>query len=161
MITDATRRGLAGLLDGGGAHMTFLEAVSDFPDDAINAMPPNVPYTPWHLVEHVRLTQRDMLDYVTSADYPRMDWPADYWPAREARASRDQWDASVAAFVEDCEALAALVADPERDLDAPIAWTPGHTLLRCVRIIGNHNSYHVGELAILRQVTGTWPPDHS
>src|SRR6188472_2294268 len=82
MITDATRRGLAGLLDGGGAHMTFLEAVSDFPDDAINAMPPNVPYTPWHLVEHVRLTQRDMLDYVTSADYPRMDWPADYWPAR-------------------------------------------------------------------------------
>lgn len=158
--TGAARLQLVRMLDDSGAHMSFTEAVADFTEDAINVAPPNVPYTPWHLVEHLRLTQRDMLDYVTSADYPRLDWPVDYWPSREAQASRDQWEASVAAFVEDCAALAALVADPERDLDAPIPWTSGHTLLRCVRIIGNHNSYHVGELAILRQVTGTWPPGH-
>jgi hypothetical protein len=39
-------------------------------------------------------------------------------------------------------------------------WAQGHSLVRCVRIIGNHNSYHVGELAILRQVMGSWPPGH-
>jgi hypothetical protein len=32
--------------------------------------------------------------------------------------------------------------------------------MREVRIVGDHNAYHVGELAILRQVMGTWPPDH-
>jgi hypothetical protein len=26
-------------------------------------------------------------------------------------------------------------------------------------IIGNHNSYHVGEFAALRQVMGSWPSD--
>jgi hypothetical protein len=29
-----------------------------------------------------------------------------------------------------------------------------------VRIIGDHNAYHLGEFAILRQVMGSWPPDH-
>jgi hypothetical protein len=160
MTTDASRSQTVALLDGRGAHMTFEEAVADFPEDAINARPPNMTYTPWHLVEHLRRTQRDMLDYVRGADYPRLDWPGDYWPASEARGTREEWDASVAAFIADRDAFAAIVADAGCDLDAPIAWTPGHTVLRCVRIIGNHNSYHVGELAILRQVSGWWPPGH-
>jgi hypothetical protein len=160
MTTDTARQQVLRLLDGGGAHMTFEEAIADFPDDAVNVEPPSVPYTPWQLVEHLRLTQRDMLDYVISADYPRLDWPADYWPARASTASRDQWLASVRGFVEDRTRLGSLVEDPQRDLDAPLAWAPAHTLLRCVRIIGNHNSYHVGELAILRQVMAAWPPDH-
>jgi hypothetical protein len=36
--------------------------------------------------------------------------------------------------------------------------TPGHTILREVRLVADHNAYHIGELAILRQVMGTWPP---
>jgi hypothetical protein len=160
MTSDATRKQVLTLLDGHGAHMTFEEAVADFPDEAINAFPPNVAYTSWHLVEHLRLTQLDMLEYVTSADYPRCVWPDDYWPQREAQATPEQWSASVQEFLADRGRLRALVADPERDLDAPIPWTPGHSLLRCVRIIADHNAYHVGEFAILRQVMGTWPPGH-
>ena len=26
--------------------------------------------------------------------------------------------------------------------------------------VASHNSYHIGEFAILRQVLGTWPADH-
>ena len=159
MTTDASRRQLLILLDGHGAHMTFEEAVADFPDDAINAFAPNVEYTPWHIVEHVRITQRDMLDYVKKADYPRLDWPADYWPARDATATRADWATSVQTFLADRAELTAIAADPERDLDAPIPWTPGHSIFRCVRIIGDHNAYHVGEFAVLRQVMGTWPPN--
>ena len=73
MTTDASRQQLLILLDGVGAQMPFEEAVADFPEEAINAFPPNVEYTPGHIVEHLRLTQRDMLDYVKSADYPRLD----------------------------------------------------------------------------------------
>jgi hypothetical protein len=160
MTTDASRQQLLILLDGQGAHMTFEEAVADLPDDAINAFPPNVEYTPWHIVEHLRITQRDMLDYVKSAGYPRLDWPADYWPERDAMATRAEWDASVQSFLKDRAELRAIAADPDRDLDAPLRWTPGHSVFRCVRIIGDHNAYHVGEFAVLRQVMGTWPPGH-
>jgi hypothetical protein len=157
---DALRRQLAGLLDGVGAHMPFEEAVADFPDDAINRRPPNVEYTPWHLLEHLRLTQADILDYVTNPDYVEREWPAAYWPARDATATRAQFDATISGFIADKNALRALVTDPARDLFAVIPGTPGHTLLREVRIDADHNAYHVGEFAVLRQVMGTWPPGH-
>ena len=118
------REQLIRLLDGVGAHMPFEEAVADFPMDAINAFPPNMHYTPWHLVEHVRLTQRDMLEYVTVTDYSPGIWPVDFWPEQEARANPEQWDASVAGFLEDRSELRAMVEDPERDILAPIPRTP-------------------------------------
>jgi hypothetical protein len=157
MTNDTLRLELLRLLDGLDARMPFAEAVADFPDEAMNSRPPNVAYTPWHLIEHVRLTQLDILDYVTNPGYVEPEWPRDYWPARDATATRADWDATVAGFLADNAALKALVADEDRDLLAVIPGTPGHTLLREVRVVGDHNAYHIGELAVLRQVTGTWP----
>ncbi len=157
MHADALRPQLAELLDGIGAHMSFEEATADFPDDAIDARAPNVDYTPWHLLEHVRLTQADILDYVVNPGYVEMDWPTDYWPNRDATATRAEFDETIRAFLADRAALRALVLDPSRDLFAILPGTPGHTLLREVRIDADHNAYHVGEFAILRQIMGTWP----
>jgi hypothetical protein len=157
---DALRRQLAELLDGVGAHMPFEEAVADFPDEGINLAAPNVDYTAWHLLEHLRLTQADILDYVVNPNYVEAEWPADYWPARDATATRAQFDETIREFLADKEALRALVTDPERDLFAVIPGTPGHTLLREVRVDADHNAYHVGEFAIMRQIMGTWPPGH-
>ena len=160
MEDDALRRQLAQLLDGVGAHMTFEEAIADFPDEAMNLRAPNVDYTPWHLVEHLRLTQADILEYVVNPDYVEIEWPADYWPAGDTTATRAQWDESVRGFLADKATLRAMVVDPARDLFAVIPGTPGHTLIREIRIDADHNAYHVGEFAILRQVMGTWPPEH-
>lgn len=156
----AYREQLMALLDGHGAHMPFEEAIADFPAEAINAFAPNMPYTPWHLIEHMRLTQRDMLDYVTNLDYSAGIWPVDFWPERQATAAWDQWTTSVQGFLDDRAKLRSMVADPKLDILAPIPRTPGHTLARGVRIIGDHNAYHTGEFAILRQVMGTWPEGH-
>jgi hypothetical protein len=159
-VTDALRQQLAKLLDGVGARMPFDEAVADFPDDAMNARPPNVEYTPWQLLEHLRITQRDILDYVLGDDYVEITWPDDYWPDRDATATREQFDETIRAFRSDLAALRRLVLDPGRDLYAVIPGSPGHTLLREVRIVADHNAYHVGEFAILRQVMGTWATGH-
>jgi hypothetical protein len=159
-MADGLRQQLAELLDGVGAHMSFDEAVADFPDDAINRRPPNVDYTPWHLLEHVRLTQADILDYVTNEAYVEPSWPTDYWPHRDAMATRSTFDQTVRDFRADLTALRALVVDEARDLFAIIHGTLGHTLLREVRIDADHNAYHIGEFAVLRQVMDTWPPGH-
>ena len=158
--TDALRDQLIELIDGVGAHMPFDEAVAAFPDDAINAFPPNVDYTPWHLLEHIRLTQADILDYIVNRDYVEIEWPVQFWPSREAMATREAFDETIAGFRRDQAALRAIVADPATDLFAIIPGTPGHTILREVRIVGDHNAYHVGEFAVLRQIMGTWPADH-
>lgn len=160
MPGDPLRGELIRLVEGRDARMSFEEAVRDFPEDAINRRAPNVAYTPWHLLEHVRLTQRDILDYVTNPAYVEPHWPRDYWPDPAATATRTDWDATIAAFQADMAALRELVADEDRDLFAVIPGTPGHTLMREIRIVADHNAYHIGEFAIVRQITGTWPPDH-
>lgn len=159
MDDTAFRDQLVRLLEGDDAHMRFEEAVADFPDAAMNTFPPNVPYTPWHLVEHVRITQRDLLDYIVEPDYEEPPWPSAYWPAREAVATPARFAASVAAFLADRDALRDLVTNPATDLLVPMAHTPDHSIAREIRIAGDHCAYHVGEFAVLRQVMGTWPAD--
>ncbi len=155
---DETRQQLTELLDGTGAHMTLEEAVAAFPPDALNRRPPNVSYTPWQLLEHIRLTQRDILEYVTDPDgYEEREWPDEYWPAPNATATAEDLARTLDGYRTDLEALKAIVADPSTDLTAPLPNTPGHTVLREVRVVADHTAYHVGEFAILRQVMGTWP----
>ncbi len=156
---EALRSQLVELLDARGAHMPFEAAVADFPTVAINRPAPELPYTPWHLLEHIRIAQYDILDYIRNRGYLEPTWPDEYWPARDATTTREGFDETIAAFQRDRAALKALVADPATDLFATIPGTPGHSLVREIRIVGAHNAYHIGEFAILRQVMGTWPAD--
>jgi hypothetical protein len=157
---DRLRRQLVEGLRGIEVHMSFDEAVADFPPGAINERPPGVPYTPWHLLEHLRITQWDIVEYIRNPAHVSPPWPVGYWPDPTATATPEQFRATLDAFRADLRTLEAIVLDPATDLLAPLPHAPQHTILREIRIIGNHNSYHVGEFAILRQVMGTWGPRH-
>ncbi|MHB8647908.1 MAG: DinB family protein [Thermomicrobiales bacterium] len=152
----ALREQLLHLLRGGNAHLTFDEAVADFPMTAINARPPNVPYTPWHLLEHLRLAQWDILDFIRNPNYREMKWPEEYWPAPDAEADAAAWEQTLAAFRADLKAIEAIASDPSTDLAATIPHGDGQTILREILLVADHNAYHIGEFAILRQVMGTW-----
>ena len=144
----------------GATDRNFEESVKDFPAASMNVRPPNVDYTPWELLEHVRISQFDILEYVRNPKYESPPWPTGYWPAKGATATPAQWAASIDAFRADRRALEALAADANNDLLAPMPHTPGHTLLREVLLDAGHSRFHLGEFAILRQVMQTWPPGH-
>lgn len=141
----------------GPSYMTFDDVVADFPMKHVNTRPPNVPYTPWHLLEHLRLAQRDILEYIEDPDYRLPRWPEDYWPAREARADAKAWRKTVAGFRRDRAALEKIAANLKIELGAPLPYARPHTFIRELLIVAEHNAYHIGELAILRQVMDTWP----
>jgi hypothetical protein len=151
------RTQLLELIDAVGAHLPFDAAVADFPADGMNRVIPNGIYTPWHLLEHIRFAQLDILEYIRDRGYLAPTWPDNYWPARDAVATPAQFARTIDDFRRDREALRSLVADPTTDILATIPGTPGHTILREIRVVGAHNAYHLGEFAILRQVMGTWP----
>jgi hypothetical protein len=149
---------LASTLESGHAHMALAEATKAFPTSAINSRLPGVPYSFWHLLEHIRLAQKDMLDYMVSTSYEVPPFPQGYWPGKRTRATLVQWRQSLAQFYRDREAIIELVRDPGRDLFAMVPNSAGkHTFFRCCLVIADHNSYHIGELAIGRQVAGLWP----
>ena len=72
------------------------------------------------------------------------------------RATKLEWDESVAAFQRDLEAIVSIVVDPGIDLFGPVPRHSEHTVLREVLIVADHNAYHTGELRTLRQVTDAW-----
>jgi hypothetical protein len=159
MNTDqALRAHVLALLDGRHAHLTFDEVVADFPPERINTKPPNVPYTPWHLIEHLRIAQWDILEYTRDPQHVSPPWPEGYWPAPDAQTDRAGWNATIQQFRRDLQAMKDLVADPNTDLLTPLPHGyGGHTVLREALLVADHNAYHVGELGILRQVMDAWP----
>jgi hypothetical protein len=141
----------------GPSYMTFDDVVASFPMQHINTRPPNVPYTPWHLLEHMRIAQRDILEYIEDPEYRLPTWPDDYWPAADAKADAKAWKKTVEGFRRDRAALEKIAANRRVALGSALPYAQQHTVIRELLIVSEHNTYHIGEFAILRQVMGTWP----
>jgi hypothetical protein len=153
----ALREQLVALLRGGQAHATFSDGVADFPADRISERPAGAPYSAWQLVEHIRITLRDLLEFATNSEYVELEWPGAYWPKDTAPGPNESWSKSVKAIHADLKSFEALVHSPESNLYATIPWGKnGETLLREVLLAADHTSYHVGELVLLRRILGIW-----
>ena len=161
MIGDAlVRQQVVELLRGGNAYMTFDQAVADYPMESINENIPNGTYSPWHLLEHLRLTQEDILEFMTDEGYHERRWPQDYWPAPGATATPEQWQETIDRFRAGQATIERMALNPVVDLALRIPWGTGQTMLREFLLVADHNAYHMGEFALLRQVMGTWPAGH-
>jgi len=154
------RKNLLLLLTGETARMSFEDAVAEFPMDRINDNLPNADYTPWHLLEHIRLAQEDILDFIKNPNYQERQWPKDYWPPKGAKATPADWKKSVDAWKKDFRELQQMVKDPENDLYHRIPCGDGQTFLVEMVTVSNHNAFHLGEFAITRQAMGTWGKGH-
>lgn len=139
------------------AHMLFDDAIKDFPVAHYNTKPTNIEYSFWHLLEHIRFAQWDILDYIRNPDYTYYNFPDDYWQPRDAVTDKAGWQKTVDDFHADLNALVAIVNDPQTDLYAQIPHAEkGHTILREINIAATHNAYHIGEFGILRGVMELW-----
>ena len=149
---DALRTLLAAQLTWADAHIDFADAAAAIAAPKRGQVPANVAHSPWQLIEHMRLAQRDILDFCRAPDYREAAWPDDFWPAEPAPPTAGAWDESVAAFLADRDAMVRLISDPANDLFAPIPWGDGQSLLREALLLADHSSYHVGQLMTVRRL---------
>ena len=153
---EAVRQHVGRLLAWEDAHVGFDTAIEGIPAAARGKMPDGLPYTPWQLLEHLRRTQRDILEFCRNSDYEELNWPADYWPASAEPPTPGAWDESVAQFRQDRTALQHLATDPAVDLTATIPHGSGQTYLRELLLVADHSAYHIGELIVVRRLLGVW-----
>jgi hypothetical protein len=144
------------LLRGGGAHLDFDRAVADLPAEHRGRKPDGVPYSPWRLVEHMRIAQWDILEFCRNQEHVSPEFPDGYWPAGDAPENVAAWENSIEAFNRDLTAMQALVSNPATDLFAPIAHGTGQTVLREALLVADHNAYHLGQLVVVRRALGCW-----
>jgi hypothetical protein len=160
------RKHLLELLDGGQAHIRFEDAVKGFPVDKAGTRPKGSPHSAWELLEHIRIATEDIARFSgvmddanrlrTSRENPKgyvvLKWPDDYWPKSPGPGDPKQWSKSVTAVRKEIKGFARLIEDPHRDLSEPFPWGDGQSLLREALLIADHNSYHIGQLVLVRRM---------
>ena len=151
------RRHVLELLSGGQAHAKFNEVVRDIPANLRGTKPAGFPHSAWMLLEHMRITQWDILEFSRNPRYETPAWPKQYWPETEAPPSSAAWNKSIQQFSQDLKSMQDLVANPKTDLYARIPWGDGQTILREALLVADHNAYHLGQLVDVRRVLGLWP----
>ncbi|MGC2322500.1 MAG: DinB family protein [Terriglobales bacterium] len=152
----ALRQHLLDLLRGGNAHLNFEEALAGLPPNLRGERPAGLPYSPWRLLEHMRLAQWDILEFSRNPKHVSPEFPAGYWPETDAPPDDKAWQQSVRQFRDDLKAMQGLVEDPSIDLFAPISHGEGQTLLREALLLADHNAYHLGQLVTVRRLLGAW-----
>jgi DinB superfamily len=152
------RAQLSRLLAWEDSHVGFDKAVAGIPENLRGTAPQGLPYSPWQLLEHLRRTQRDILEFCVNSNYQELHWPDDYWPPTTGPDSPTAWDDSVRQYGEDRKALQRLAEDPKVDLFARIPHGQGQTYLRELILVADHTAYHLGELVVVRRLLGIWKP---
>jgi len=152
----ALRQHVVELLTGGHAHATYEQAVKGLPVELQGKVPKGAEHSPWQLLEHLRIAQWDILEFSRDRKHESPKWPEGYWPKDKAPADEKAWDKSVRAFKKDLKAMSALVEDAKTDLFAKIPHGDGQTILREALLAADHNSYHIGQLVLVRRLLGAW-----
>ena len=154
---DSVRKHVLYLLRGGGAHQSFDDFVNSFPADLCGRQIEGLPYTPWQVLEHMRLAQWDILEFSRDPHHVSPDFPKGYWPPPDEPGTRALWQKTIEAFRNDLQQMEALVEDTSTDLHAPIPHGDGQTILREALLIADHNAYHLGALAVMARILKAVP----
>ena len=152
---DELRSLLRNLLDWEDAHASFDSAVEDVPLKDRGVQPEGLPHSLWQLLEHIRICQRDILDFCRDSEYKEPKFE-DYWPRSLAPPTEDAWEKSIASFRADREDLKQFATNRSVDLFALIPHGSGQTYLRELLLVADHNAYHVGQLVAVRRLLGNW-----
>jgi len=151
------RKHVLNLLGAGQAHVDFEAAVKNVPVALRGKRPEGAEHSPWEVLEHMRIAQWDILEFSRDSKHVSPQWPEGYWPVTKAPPNARAWNQSVRAFRADLEAMRKLVADESTDLFAAIPHGDGQTVMREALLVAAHNSYHIGEMVLLRRLLGAWP----
>jgi hypothetical protein len=149
---ESIRKHVLYLLRGGGAHLSFEDFVGSFPPDLCNRKIDGLPYTPWQVLEHMRLAQWDILEFSRDAEHVSPEFPKGYWPNPEEPGTPALWQKTIEEFRSDLQQMVDFVEEPSTDLYAKIAHGDGQTILREALLIADHNAYHLGVLTVMARI---------
>ena len=157
MNTNILRENLVELLDGGSAHVRAEDALKNVDPGIRAARPGGEVRSAWEELEHLRIAQKDILEYTLDPNWTSPEWPSGYWPAETGEVGDETWQRSVDEFFADLARVVELVRDDSVDLTGEIPHGEGRTYLREILLVADHNAYHLGQIVQLRKLGGDWP----
>ena len=153
---------LRDLVYGKGAHVDTVACVEDIGAALATRTVTGYPHSIWQIVEHMSYWMNYEVHRIAGERPSYPDHAIESWPAHPYPAGEEQWQKTRQRFVDLLARLGSLAESDEATMkkaipaDHPASKpsTVGAALLQ----ITAHNSYHVGQVAMLRRQFDAWPP---
>jgi len=154
---------------GKGAHVDPVACIEDISTELATRTVAGYPHSIWQIVEHMNYWMEYGLGKI--AGEPRLypdqaieSWPAHPSSAADGRGVEDAWQATTRRFTDLLVRLARLAESDAAELErtvhnvgAPV-FSRESTVHAMLWQVAAHNSYHTGQIALLRRQLGAWPP---
>lgn len=140
-------------LSGKGAHVDSRTVFEALDWKLAGIRPSGSPHSLFKLLNHLVYWQNWVIKWLDGKTPPVPKHAAGGWPGKAVPTSRSEWNSAVRDFRKGLDAL-------ERGSQAAdlLAKRGKKCRLEMLQAIASHNSYHLGQAALLRQVLGAWPP---
>lgn len=164
MTNSSNARALIELLHGKGAHTDPVACIADLTPEAAGRVPAGSPHSIWQLLWHLNYWMDYDLRRIRGEAPPYPAHNDESFPPMAAPRDADEWRHEGARFEGLIADYAALAESGPDILEREVPPThPSHaqrssTVEAMLWQIVAHNSYHAGQIALLRRAMGIWPP---
>jgi uncharacterized damage-inducible protein DinB len=156
---------LRGLIHGKAAHADPLACIEDISAELAARRVSGYPHSIWQLVLHMNYWMDYDLRAISSDVSPYPEHAIESWPEHPQQPNEADWRKTTARFRELLSQLSTLADSGTENLARTTTKvTTGNIRRQCsvetvlFEIIA-HNSYHTGQIALLRRQAGAWPPE--
>jgi hypothetical protein len=140
------------LLKGGQAHLRVERILNGIMPKYRHFRIQKGLHTIYEELEHIRIAQEDIIQYMLDRTWNSPPWPEGYWPPQNINVTDEVWDTTKSSFLEDLNKLIKFVQKSNIDLTQKIPHRDGHTYLREILLVADHNAYHLGKIMHLRKI---------
>lgn len=166
---------LLGLVYGKGAHVDPVACVEDISAELAARTVDGYPHSIWQILEHMNYWMDYDLSKIVGENRPYPDKAIESWPPYPKSIDEDEsgsandsaddpWRNSVQRFTDLLARLAQLAQSDAGALERKVfnvgpPQSPRESTVHAMlwQIVA-HNSYHAGQIALLRRQFGAWPP---
>ncbi len=151
------------LLYGTGAHASPLACVEDLSAELAGCRVEILPHSVWQLVWHMNFWMDYELRRIRGEKQRYPDHASESWPPG-VPPTEEEWQKEVTRLADLIGVLASIAGADSGELDRSVpALHPKQesytsSVLAILWQLAIHNSYHVGQIALLRRALGAWPP---
>lgn len=140
-------------LSGKGAHVASAAVFSDLDTTTAGERPAGLPHSLFQILEHIVFWQDWVIEWCNGGKPRVPKHAAGSWPSKAAPADQAEWTACVRRFQTGLKEL------ERRSRNGDLIEKKGkQSPLEMLHAIASHNSYHIGQAVVLRQMLGKWPP---
>ena len=140
-------------LSGKGAHAETKNLFAGLAWKVAGRRPEGAPHSLFQLLNHMAYWQEWVVKWLDGENPAVPKHASGGWPGSPAPASAKEWQRAVRGYRRGLQKL------DRQSREADLLATRGeYTRLGMLQAIASHNSYHAGQVVVLRQLLGTWPP---